>query len=94
MKVTLLLYALLEDKSEMAKVLIERGANVNFINYKADGQTPLQCAATKDDPELTKMLIYYGVKVNTRNFHGFDALELSLHYKTHENYKLIVCMHH
>ena len=78
----------------MAKVLIEKGANVNFINYKANGQTPLHCAAAMDDPEITKMLIYYGGKVNTRNFHGFDALELSLYYKTQENYKLIMCMYH
>ena len=91
---TALLLALFENQFEMAKVLIENGANVNFINFNADGQNPLHIAATKDYPGSTKMLIDYGADINTRNIQGDNALQVSLHFQKHENFKLIVFMNH
>lgn len=35
---TALILALFEDQFEMAKVLIENGANVNIINFNSDGR--------------------------------------------------------
>ena len=91
---TALLMALFEDQYEMAKVLIENGANVNFINFNSDGQSPLHLAATKNDPSLTKMLIDHGAEINTKNIHGHNALQLSLDFQKHENFKLIMFMNH
>ena len=87
---TALLIAIFEDQLEMATILIENGANVNFINFNADGQSPLHLAAKKNHPELTKMLIEYGAEVKERNLQGNNALELSMDSKLLENFKLIV----
>ena len=38
---TALLIAIFTDQLEKATILIENGANVNFINFNADGQSPL-----------------------------------------------------
>ena len=91
---TALLMALFEGQFEMAKVLIKNGANVNFININSDGQSPLHLAATKNDPSLTKMLIDHGAEINTKSIHGEDALQLSLDFQKHENFKLIMFKNH
>ena len=87
---TALLIAIFTDQLEKATILIENGANVNFINFNADGQSPLHLAAKKNHPELTKMLIEYGAEVKERNLQGNNALELSMDSKLLENFKLIV----
>ena len=84
---TALLIAIFTDQLEMATILIENGANVNFINFNADGQNPLHLAATKNHPELIKKLIDYGAEGNARNLQGNNALEISLDSKILENFK-------
>ena len=74
--------------------MFENGADVNFINFKSDGQNPLHLAATKNNPKVTKMLIDYGAEINTRSIQGDIALQLSLHWQQHENFKLIMFKNH
>ena len=87
---TALFIAIFTDQLEMATILIENGANVNFINFNADGQSPLHLAAKKNHPELTKMLIEFGAEVKEMDHQGNNALELSLDHKLLDNFKLIV----
>jgi ankyrin repeat protein len=60
-----LISASLFGKTEMAKVLIEAGADVNFQNN--DGSTPLHVAAFFCRPEIVKMLLDKGADKTIKN---------------------------
>ena len=87
---TALHMAVFRDQFEIAEIIIKNGADVNFINFNADGQNPLHLAATKNYPKIIKMLIDYGAEIHARNIQGDDALQLSLHLQRHENFKSII----
>ena len=54
------------EKIEIAKLLIESGANVNFRQMNKNGQTPLMLAVVKNKLELVKLLIEKGADVNAQ----------------------------
>ncbi|KAJ1551786.1 hypothetical protein HK096_009369 [Nowakowskiella sp. JEL0078] len=67
---TALIYALKEAGFDTAKVLIEAGAELNFVTDEDD--TPLNLAV--DDLETVKLLLKTGADVNLGNKHGTTPL--------------------
>jgi uncharacterized protein len=68
-----LITASLFDKREMASILIDAGADVNFQNN--DGSTALHTAAFFCRPEIVKMLLDKGADKTIRNKFGATAYE-------------------
>ena len=66
--ITPLAWAALNGKTEAAKLLIEKGADVNAQNR--DGATPLHAAAFLGYPEMAKLLIEKGADINAQNHEG------------------------
>lgn len=60
-------------KNEIAKVLIDAGADINYQNYQ--GSTPLISAAFFCRTEIVKILLNKGVDKTKRNNYGHTALE-------------------
>ena len=60
-----------EDYIQVARMLVERGADVNARND--DGETPLQRAANTDWPDIVGLMVEYGADVNQR-IEGMPAL--------------------
>ncbi|MEO5977104.1 MAG: ankyrin repeat domain-containing protein [Chryseolinea sp.] len=63
-----LISAAVFDKPEMAKVLLDAGADINFQNN--DGSTALHTAAFFCRPEIVKMLIDKGADKTIKNKYG------------------------
>jgi ankyrin repeat protein len=59
---TLLHWAAREGATEIAKLLIDKGADVNAIDYI--GSTPLHIALWKGDKDIAELLIEKGADVN------------------------------
>ncbi|MDE1828290.1 MAG: ankyrin repeat domain-containing protein [Candidatus Micrarchaeota archaeon] len=59
----------------MAKVALEKGADVNYIQIH--DQTPLMFAASKGHLGITRLLLRNGAKVNVRDEEGFTPLMFS-----------------
>lgn len=68
-----LISAALFGKIEMAKILIEAGADINFRNN--DGSTALHTAAFFCRPEIVKMLLHKGADSTIRNKYKSTAYE-------------------
>ena len=68
-----LIIASLFGKTEMAKLLIEAGADVNFQNN--DGSTALHTASFFCRPEIVKMLLNKGADKTIKNKYGSTAYE-------------------
>lgn len=69
---TALLLAVWQNKTEAAKVLIDKGADVKHSDTYGD--TALMLAAKKCSFEVTQLLIDKGADVNAANKHGATAL--------------------
>lgn len=69
---TLLIATCEEGNIELAKILIDRGADINARD--ADGGTALIEACKKGNIELAKILIDNGANVNARDMYGNTAL--------------------
>jgi len=65
------------EKVEIAKLLVENGANVNFQMNKV-GQTPLMLAVVHNKSELVGLLIEKGADVNTQVKMGMPGMEMSV----------------
>jgi ankyrin repeat protein len=78
--ITMLGRAALNNEVEMARALIERGANVNVVDKL--GMTPLLWAASSDfgDPAMIELLLKSGARADARNKDGLTALELARKY--------------
>jgi ankyrin repeat protein len=78
--ITMLGRAALNNEVEMARALIERGANVNVVDKL--GMTPLLWAASSDfgDPAMIELLLKSGARADARNRDGLTALELARKY--------------
>lgn len=63
-----LISAAVFDKPEMAKVLLDAGADINFQNN--DGSTALHTAAFFCRPEIVKMLVDKGADKTIKNKYG------------------------
>jgi len=65
--------ASINGKTEIAKLLLEYGADPNFrIQW-----TPLMFAATYDNIEIVRLLLEYKARVNVRESMGYTALMLA-----------------
>ncbi|MEM8670600.1 MAG: ankyrin repeat domain-containing protein [Planctomycetota bacterium] len=71
---TPLSHAALHGHSEIAKLLIRRGANVNGSNR--DGNTPLHVAAFMCREDLVQMLLERGASPDARNRRGESAVDV------------------
>ncbi|GBG31585.1 Ankyrin repeat and protein kinase domain-containing protein 1 [Hondaea fermentalgiana] len=60
---------------EIARVLIERGANVDA--QQSDGWTPLMLACRYSQPEIAKMLVERGAKLDLQKCDGWTALMIA-----------------
>jgi ankyrin repeat protein len=67
---TPLSWAIYNGNVDMAKLLIEKGANVN-----ARSSSPLSHAATKGNVDMVKLLIESGANVNAKDKDGFTPLD-------------------
>jgi hypothetical protein len=67
--------ALDTNHSEIAKLLIEKGADINAISSK--GHTPLSIATFRCNPYLMKDLIEKGADINHKTVNGFTPLHLA-----------------
>ena len=60
----------------MVRLLVEKGADVNAINY--EGETALMIAVDAgDNPEVVKLLLEKGADVNARTKEGETALMIA-----------------
>ena len=73
--VTALSWAALLGDTEIAKFLIEKGADVNAKSR--DGSTPLHSAAFLGRAEFAELLIQKGADVNPENYKGETLLDVS-----------------
>lgn len=76
---------------QMAKVLLEHGANVNFISRRKD--TPLHHAAESQNYELAKLYIEYGADKNAVNDKNWTPLSIIRYFEKnikHINYKKFI----
>lgn len=78
---------LTEDEKKMIRLLIDKGANIEYKYYHSTehdysnyyyasdgcGRTPLLCAVGHGDYELVKLLVECGADVNARDFYGYNA---------------------
>jgi ankyrin repeat protein len=78
--ITMLGRSALNNEVEMAKMLIDRGANVNVQDKL--GMTPLLWAASSNfgDAGMIELLLKSGAKTDIRNKDGLTALELAKKY--------------
>ena len=72
---TSLHYAISCGADDMARFLIEKGANVNAL--AEDGTSPLILAAKKDSVFMAKFLLEKGADVNWRDFKKKNAMSYS-----------------
>ena len=73
--VTALSWAALGDDTEIAKFLIEEGADVNAKSR--DGSTPLHSAAFLGHAEIAELLIQKGAEVSPKNYRDETPLDAS-----------------
>jgi ankyrin repeat protein len=78
--ITMLSRAVLNHEVEMARMLIERGANINSTDKL--GMTPLLWAASSGfgDTAMIDLLLKAGARADARNRDGLTALELARKY--------------
>ena len=74
--VTALSWAALLDNTEIAKLLIAKGADINAKSR--DGSTPLHSAAFLGHTEIAELLIQKGAKVNPKNYRDETPLDVSV----------------
>ena len=82
MKVTPLASAAAAKQTELARVLIAHGANVNARG--ASGHVPLHEASANGNVELVKLLIDSGADVNAKTDDGKTPLDFAIEYKRDE----------
>ena len=82
MKVTPLASAAAAKQTELARVLIAHGANVNA--RAASGHVPLHEAAANGNVELVKLLIDSGADANAKTDDGKTPLDFAIEYKRDE----------
>jgi len=64
------------QKIDLARLLIDRGANVNCRGE--EGGTPLHEAAGNGNLDLAKLLIEHGANINAKDDHGKTPLTIAL----------------
>ena len=69
--------ATIQDRKEVAELLIAKGSDVNAKNE--EGYTPLHYAASNGHKEVTELLIAKGADVNAKIADGWTALDEVTH---------------
>lgn len=72
-----LIVAIIAGQSEVAKLLIESGTDVNLRDR--EGRTPLLAAAFKNRLEIAELLIERGTDVNAKEHRGGTPLHMAAH---------------
>jgi ankyrin repeat protein len=72
-------YAVINNRKDIAEILIKHGANVNTKNLL--GETPLHYSARLCLAEIAELLVSSGANVNITNNYGMTPL----HYSAHNN---------
>jgi len=81
---TLLGVAVRFGRTEMVKLLIDRGANVNapvHARRKKRGKAPLHCAARLGHLAIAKLLIAHGADIDAKSSRGNTPLKYALKYQ-------------
>ncbi|KAJ3678501.1 hypothetical protein LUZ60_002304 [Juncus effusus] len=76
-KTPLILACLRHDLFDVAKTLIELGANINAYRPGRNGGTPLHHATMKGHEKIIKLLLASGANPFVRNGDGHNALDLA-----------------
>jgi hypothetical protein len=71
-------YAAWKGRIEIARLLLQNGAEVNVRNN--DGNTPLHWAAEQDDVDILHLLVENGVDLEAQNNDGWRALHSAAWY--------------
>ena len=85
---SLLYIAALFGKFQVAKVLLEFGANVDFVSD--DGFTPLYAASQEGHVQVVIILLRYRADMEKTNTHGQTALWISAWRNHHEIVGLLI----
>ena len=67
--------AVLSDQHDVARFLIDKGANINVPAKDEYGGTPLHWAAILGRVEMARQLIDAGANVNSRDKNGYTPLD-------------------
>jgi len=90
---TVLMFAAREGHAEIAKILLDNGADVNASGkegWEWGGATALIIAAEKGHTEIIKIFLARGAKVNGKNNHGNTALMYAAEFGHPEVVKLLL----
>jgi ankyrin repeat protein len=79
--------AVVNDHAEIAKLLIDKGANVNFAAYET---SLLIYAAEKGKTEIARLLIENGANLNFANKNGDTPLTLAIWYENADIAKMLI----
>ena len=85
---TPLYWACINNYTEVAKLLIEHGADIDIKDNR--GNTPLYQACFKNNTEIAKLLIEYGADVNIKNKDGYTPLSMACSNDNTELVKLLI----
>ncbi|MBN2317040.1 MAG: ankyrin repeat domain-containing protein [Sedimentisphaerales bacterium] len=72
-----LIWASLRGHREIAELLIQNGANVNFQDHSGSGWTPLLLACRYGKKEIVELLLANGAEINAKNNAGSTALDIA-----------------
>ena len=72
----LLMYSVQQEKVSIARLLIQRGAEINYADSL--GNTALMMAATSNNIRFAKLLIRNGAFLNVRNKKGYNARDFAI----------------
>jgi ankyrin repeat protein len=74
----------------IARLLIEKGANVNARTTSTNASTVLCFAAQKDDPDLLDVLVQHGAQINARGQNGLTALYVAVMRNNERSVKYLI----
>ena len=75
-EIPFLYIAVKSRNKEIAKLLIEKEANIEAYNPNS-GLTPLKLAISQKDIEMIKFLIEKGININNKDSNSFTALHMA-----------------
>jgi ankyrin repeat protein len=79
-----LIHAVKLSKTEIVRLLLDSGSNVNLVAY--DHATPLYLAVEAQNEEMVSLLLSYGANVNQTGKYHKTPLFCAVHHDTNCNY--------
>ncbi|NGX32336.1 MAG: hypothetical protein K1060chlam4_00377 [Candidatus Anoxychlamydiales bacterium] len=86
--ITALFYCCELNAYNIAKLLLQNGANVNFKDDLED--TPLMHAIVQSNAEMVKLIIFYDALINDKNLQGTSALMYAASNLNFEKMKILI----